>query len=114
AAFSTSASAACQAINPSCSRPRTAPAATRGSPPATISHSSASCCCAAIAVCDAETMQLPDTLTLPLLGLGVLYRAADGFVGELHHGAAYARHSALLLGLRGSISAAATALALLL
>jgi leader peptidase (prepilin peptidase) / N-methyltransferase len=68
----------------------------------------------ALAVCDAETMQLPDTLTLPLLGLGILYRAADGFVGELHHGAALAWHSALLLGLRGSISAAATALALLL
>ena len=31
-----------------------------------------------------------------------------------HHGAAYAWHSALVLGLRGSISAAATALALLL
>jgi leader peptidase (prepilin peptidase)/N-methyltransferase len=68
----------------------------------------------ALAVCDAETLQLPDTLTLPLLGLGILYRAADGFVGELHHGAAYARHTALLLGLRGAISAAATALALLL
>ncbi|HEY2000807.1 MAG TPA: prepilin peptidase, partial [Acidobacteriaceae bacterium] len=40
----------------------------------------------ALAVCDAETLQLPDTLTLPLLGLGILYRAADGFVGELHHG----------------------------
>jgi leader peptidase (prepilin peptidase)/N-methyltransferase len=26
----------------------------------------------ALAVCDAETMQLPDALTLPLLGLGVL------------------------------------------
>jgi leader peptidase (prepilin peptidase)/N-methyltransferase len=68
----------------------------------------------ALAVCDAETMQLPDTLTLPLLGLGILYRASDGFVGESHRGAAYAWHSALLLGLRGAISAAATALALLL
>jgi leader peptidase (prepilin peptidase) / N-methyltransferase len=68
----------------------------------------------ALAVCDAETMQLPDTLTLPLLSLGILYRAGDGFFGELHHGAAFAWHSALILGLRGSISAAATALALLL
>jgi leader peptidase (prepilin peptidase)/N-methyltransferase len=68
----------------------------------------------ALAVCDAETMRLPDALTLPLLGLGVLYRAGDGLLEELSHGAAYAWHSALLLGLRGSISAAATALALLL
>jgi len=68
----------------------------------------------ALAVCDAETMRLPDALTLPLLGLGVLYRAGDGLFGELSHGAAYAWHSAFLLGLRGSISAAATALALLL
>lgn len=68
----------------------------------------------ALAVCDAETMQLPDALTLPLLGLGILYRASDGVVGEMHRGAAYAWHSALLLGLRGAISAAATALVLLL
>ncbi|MFL6428737.1 MAG: prepilin peptidase [Acidobacteriaceae bacterium] len=68
----------------------------------------------ALAVCDAETMQLPDTLTLPLLGLGILYRASDGIVGEMHRGAAYAWHSALLLGLRGAISAAATAVGLLL
>ena len=68
----------------------------------------------ALAVCDAETMQLPDALTLPLLGLGVLYRAGDGLFGDMHHGAAYAWHSALALGLRGAISAAATALALLL
>jgi leader peptidase (prepilin peptidase) / N-methyltransferase len=68
----------------------------------------------ALAVCDAETMQLPDALTLPLLGLGILYRACDGFLGEMSHGGAYAWHSALTLGLRGSISAAATALALLL
>ena len=58
----------------------------------------------ALAVCDAETMQLPDTLTLPLLGLGILYRAGDAFVGELHRGAAYASHSALLLGLRAPLS----------
>jgi leader peptidase (prepilin peptidase)/N-methyltransferase len=68
----------------------------------------------ALAVCDAETMQLPDALTLPLLGLGILYRASDGFLGEIHRGAAYAWHAALLLGLRGAISAAATAIALLL
>jgi leader peptidase (prepilin peptidase)/N-methyltransferase len=68
----------------------------------------------ALAVADAETMQLPDMLTLPLLGLGILYRASDAFVGELHRGTAYAAHSALLLGLRAAISAAATALALLL
>lgn len=67
----------------------------------------------ALAVCDAETMQLPDALTLPLLGLGILYRAGDGLIGDMHHGAAYAWHSALILGLRGTISAAATALALL-
>jgi leader peptidase (prepilin peptidase)/N-methyltransferase len=68
----------------------------------------------ALAVCDAETMQLPDALTLPLLGLGVLYRAGDGLLEEMSHGAAYAWHSAFALGLRGSISAVATALALLL
>jgi len=68
----------------------------------------------ALAVCDAETMRLPDSLTLPLLGLGVLYRAGDGLFGEISHGAAYAWHAAFRLGLRGSISAAATALALLL
>jgi leader peptidase (prepilin peptidase)/N-methyltransferase len=67
----------------------------------------------ALAVCDVETMQLPDMLTLPLLGLGILYRASDAFVGELHRGTAFAWHSALLLGLRAAISAAATALALL-
>jgi leader peptidase (prepilin peptidase)/N-methyltransferase len=67
----------------------------------------------ALAVCDAETMQLPDTLTLPLLGLGILYRATDG-IAETHRGAAYAWHSALILGLRGAISACATALVLLL
>ena len=74
-------------------------------------------CCAlllALAVCDAETMQLPDTLTLSLLGLGILYRAGDGFFGELRHGTAYALHSALALALRGTISAVTTALALLL
>lgn len=68
----------------------------------------------ALAVCDLETMQLPDTLTLTLLVLGILYRAGDGFFGELRHGTAFALHSALVLGLRGTISAAATALVLLL
>jgi leader peptidase (prepilin peptidase)/N-methyltransferase len=68
----------------------------------------------ALAVCDAETMQLPDALTLPLLGLGILYRAGDGYWGELYRGAAYAWHSAWSLGLRGTISAVATAAALLL
>jgi len=59
-------------------------------------------------------MQLPDRLTLPLLGLGILYRAGSAFAGELHRGTAFAAHSALMLGLRAAISAAATALALLL
>jgi leader peptidase (prepilin peptidase) / N-methyltransferase len=68
----------------------------------------------ALAACDAETMQLPDTLTLSLLGLGILNRASDGLFGEMPHGAAYAWHAAILLALRASISAAATALALLL
>jgi leader peptidase (prepilin peptidase)/N-methyltransferase len=68
----------------------------------------------ALAVCDVETMQLPDALTLPLLALGVLYRAGDGLFGEWYRGAAYAWHSALALGVRGAISAAATASALLL
>ena len=68
----------------------------------------------ALAFCDVETMQLPDALTLPLLALGVLYRAGDGLFGEMHRGAAYAWHSALAMGLRGAISAAATAVALLL
>jgi leader peptidase (prepilin peptidase)/N-methyltransferase len=68
----------------------------------------------ALAVCDAETMQLPDALTLPLLALGVLYRAGDGLFGEWDRGAPYAWHAALALGVRGAISAAATALALLL
>jgi leader peptidase (prepilin peptidase) / N-methyltransferase len=67
----------------------------------------------ALAVCDAETMQLPDALTLPLLVLGILYRAGDG-LGEMHRGPAHAWHSALMLGLRGAISAGATAAALLL
>jgi leader peptidase (prepilin peptidase) / N-methyltransferase len=66
-----------------------------------------------LAVCDAETMQLPDALTLPLLGLGILYRAGDGLLGQLHRGTASAWQSAWMLGLRGTISAAATAVALL-
>jgi leader peptidase (prepilin peptidase)/N-methyltransferase len=68
----------------------------------------------ALAICDLETMQLPDALTLPLLILGILYRAGDGFFGERIHGTDYATHAALLLGLRGIISAAATGAALLL
>jgi leader peptidase (prepilin peptidase) / N-methyltransferase len=68
----------------------------------------------ALAVCDAETMRLPDALTLPLLGLGILSRAGDALLGEMHHGAAYAWRAALMIGLRAMISAAATALALLL
>ena len=63
----------------------------------------------ALAVCDAETMLLPDALTLSLLGLGILYRAGDGLLGEVHH----AWRSAWMLGLRGTISAAVTALAFL-
>ena len=68
----------------------------------------------ALAICDAETMQLPDALTLPLLGLGILCRAGDTLLGEMHHGAAYAWYSALMIGLRATISAAVAALALLL
>lgn len=68
----------------------------------------------ALAVCDLETMQLPDALTLPLLILGILYRAGDGFFGELRQGTEFATHSAYMLGLRGTISAVATGLALLL
>jgi leader peptidase (prepilin peptidase)/N-methyltransferase len=68
----------------------------------------------ALAVCDAETLRLPDALTLPLIGLGILYRAADGFTGGVQHGAGYALRYGLALGLRGTISAVATALALLL
>jgi leader peptidase (prepilin peptidase)/N-methyltransferase len=67
----------------------------------------------ALAVCDAETMQLPDALTLPLLILGILYRAGDG-LGQMHRGPASAWHSALMLGVRGAISAGVTAAALLL
>lgn len=68
----------------------------------------------ALAVCDAETMQLPDTLTLPLLSLGILFRAIDTLLGKMPHGATYAWRSAAVIGLRAAISAAATALALLL
>lgn len=68
----------------------------------------------ALAVCDLETMQLPDALTLPLLILGILYRAGDGFFGELSRGTQYATHSALMLALRGIISATATGIVLLL
>lgn len=68
----------------------------------------------ALAICDLETMQLPDALTLPLLLLGILYRAGDGFFGELRFGKEFATHSALMLGLRAIVSAVATGLALLL
>jgi leader peptidase (prepilin peptidase)/N-methyltransferase len=68
----------------------------------------------ALAVCDIETMQLPDTFTLTLLVLGILYRAGDGLLEGLRYGAAYGLHAGLILGLRGTISAAATALVLLL
>jgi leader peptidase (prepilin peptidase) / N-methyltransferase len=68
----------------------------------------------ALAVCDAETMQLPDALTLPLLGLGILYRGIDALRDGMHHGATHAWHAAFIIGLRAVISAAATALALLL
>ena len=67
-----------------------------------------------MALCDAETMRLPDSLTLTTLGLGLLSRAGlDGFVQGLHHGTPYAWQNAGALALRGSISAAATALLLL-
>jgi leader peptidase (prepilin peptidase) / N-methyltransferase len=67
-----------------------------------------------LAICDAETMRLPDSLTLTTLGLGLLYRAGgDGYLAGLHRGTAYAWHNAGALALRGSISAVATALLLL-
>jgi leader peptidase (prepilin peptidase)/N-methyltransferase len=68
----------------------------------------------ALAVCDAETLRLPDALTLPLIGLGILYRVSDGLTQGMHHSAGYAVRYGLTLGLRGAISAVATALALLL
>lgn len=68
----------------------------------------------ALAVCDAETLRLPDALTLPLIGLGILYRASSGFIQGMRHGVGYAMRYGLTLGLRGAISAVATALALLL
>ena len=68
----------------------------------------------ALAVCDAETMQLPDALTLPLLGLGILYRASDGIAESCITAPPMPGTLRSILGLRGAISAAATALALLL
>ena len=67
-----------------------------------------------LAVCDAETLRLPDSLTLPMLALGLFYRAGDGFYQDLHRGVASAWHTALALGLRASISAVTAALVLLL
>ncbi len=67
----------------------------------------------ALAVCDAETLLLPDTLTLPLLGLGILYRASAGFLDGVKYGVPAAWHSAFALGLRATISAVATALGFL-
>jgi leader peptidase (prepilin peptidase) / N-methyltransferase len=67
-----------------------------------------------LAACDAETLRLPDALTLPLLGMGILYRATTGFWEELHRGTGHPWHAGLALGLRGTISAVATGLALLL
>jgi leader peptidase (prepilin peptidase) / N-methyltransferase len=66
-----------------------------------------------MAACDAETLRLPDALTLTTLALGLLYRASDGFWDQLPQGMAHAWHSAGALALRGSISAAAAALLLL-
>jgi leader peptidase (prepilin peptidase)/N-methyltransferase len=68
----------------------------------------------ALAACDAETLRLPDTLTVPLIGLGILYRAAAGLTGGMHLGVDHALRYGLALGLRGAISAVAIALALLL
>lgn len=67
----------------------------------------------ALAVCDAETLRLPDALTTPLIALGILYRVSDGLTGGMPHGAGYALRYGLMLGLRGAISAVATALTLL-
>ena len=63
----------------------------------------------ALAVCDAETLRLPDSLTWPLLGLGLLYRMAGGLLDGRWNGTAYAWQNAVHHGLRGSISAVATA-----
>jgi leader peptidase (prepilin peptidase) / N-methyltransferase len=68
----------------------------------------------ALAVCDAETLRLPDALTMPLIGLGILYRFSDGLTQRLHHSGREGLRYGLTLGLRGAISAVATALALLL
>jgi leader peptidase (prepilin peptidase)/N-methyltransferase len=68
----------------------------------------------ALAVCDAETLRLPDALTVPLIGLGILYRFSDGLTQRLHHSVSEGLRYGLTLGLRGAISAVATALGLLL
>jgi leader peptidase (prepilin peptidase)/N-methyltransferase len=68
----------------------------------------------ALAVCDAETLRLPDALTVPLIGFGILYRFSDGLTQRLHHSVSEGLRYGLKLGLRGVISAVATALALLL
>jgi leader peptidase (prepilin peptidase) / N-methyltransferase len=68
----------------------------------------------ALAVCDAETLRLPNALTLPLIGLGILYRFSDGFTQGMRNRAGIALRYGFMLGLRGAISAVATALALLL
>ncbi len=62
----------------------------------------------ALCVTDAETMLLPDTLTLPGLAAGVVYRMVDAGYGAEHPVA-----SALRLGSRALISAAVAAAALL-
>jgi leader peptidase (prepilin peptidase)/N-methyltransferase len=62
-----------------------------------------------LCVTDAETYRLPDTLTLPALILGVIWRMVDNSIGAPHPWRA-----AAAVGLRASISAAGAALGLLL
>jgi leader peptidase (prepilin peptidase)/N-methyltransferase len=62
-----------------------------------------------LCVTDAETFRLPDSLTLPALILGVIWRMVDNALG-----AAHPWQAAAAIGVRAIISAAAAALGLLL
>ncbi len=68
-------------------------------------------CFLMLALCatDAETLKLPDTLTLPALGLGIAWRMLDASVG-----AQQPWKAAAAMGLRAVISAIAAAVGLLL
>lgn len=67
----------------------------------------------ALAVTDLETFLLPDAITLPAIGLGLVDRTMDGWLRAAHAGSANAWQAGLLWGLRAAISAVATALVLL-